>query len=362
MRRLLTTLLLLAFGAGGCRQPFPIDVRSSSLPIDFRANSLPIDFHTPLNLSVDIPPVTQAGPVVAMPVGGQPCQSGPKIALIDVDGLLVNQDMTGLGSLGENPVAFFHEKLIAAANDPEVHALVVRINSPGGGVAATEIMARELVQFRERTGKPIVACLLDVGTGGAYFLAAVCDYIVAQPGTITGGIGVILNHFNLTNTLGLFNVIYQPVKSGANIDIGSQTAAINPENMKLLQAMADEYHLRFRELVITRRPKVNGTESTNFDGRIFTAQQALDRGLIDRIGFLDDAIASARTLGGQPNASVIAFRRVNDPMRSPYSVTPNRPLQNSLIPFSVPGLERSQLPTFLYLWQPDPAIDRQANR
>jgi protease-4 len=323
-----------------------------------------IKFETPMtgHFSAELPPVSNPSPVMEVPVAGPACGKGPKVALIDVDGLLVDENLTGFYSLGENPVALFHEKLEAAAADPCVSAVVLRINSPGGGVAATEMMVRELQAFRVHTGRPVVACLMDVGTGGAYFLATTADRVVAHPATVTGGVGVVLNLYNLVDTMAQFNVRYQPIKAGPNIDMGSTTAALTPEAKKQLQAMADEFHDHFRQTVRERRPAADLADGTALDGRVFTAHQALRKGLIDQVGFLDDAIACAKELAGQPCAGVVMFRRCNDPARSPYAISPNTPLQAGLVPASIPGLDRTRLPTFLYLWQPEPTMEKLTGR
>jgi protease-4 len=99
-----------------------------------------------------------------------------------------------------------------------------------------------------------------------------------------------------------------------------------------------------------------------FDGRIFTAEQALERHLIDSIGYLDDAICMGREMGGAPHAEIMFYHRQNDRARSVYDVTPNVPLQGTLLPLSLPGLDRSKLPSFLYLWQPDPTMEKLGGR
>src|SRR5260370_27512225 len=119
-----------------------------------------------------------------------------KIAIIDIEGLIMNARSSGLLSDGDNPVSLFREKLDAAANDKHVKAVVLRINSPGGAVTARDIMYQDLVNFRKETGKPVVACMMDVAASGAYSLAIGSDRVYAHPTTITGSIGVIMSLYN----------------------------------------------------------------------------------------------------------------------------------------------------------------------
>jgi protease-4 len=336
-------LLLLALTATGCARPFQVEASGK--------------------ITTDIPVVSDGGPVVAVPLeGGAGSGKGCKVAVIDVDGLLVNTDFTGPSSLGENPLALFREKLDAAAADAGVCALVVRINSPGGGVATSDVMWHDLQAFRTRTHRPVVACLMDVGTGGAYYLATASDAIVAQPGTVTGGIGVILNLYNLRELMAQYNVFSQEIKSGKNIDMGTSLRNLSPEAKELLQEMAVEFHQRFQQVVQEARPGVDLGGGTTFDGRVFTARQALARRLIDQIGYLDDAVALAGQLAKVEGAGVVFLHRANDPARSLYAVTPNVPLQATGVPVSLPGLERSRLPTFLYLWQPEATLERLSGK
>jgi protease IV len=280
------------------------------------------------------------------------------VAVVDVDGLLLDADASGLGSWGENPVSVFRERLDAIEANPRVRAVVLRIHSSGGSVTATDIMWHDLQNFRLRAHLPVVACLMDVATGGAYYLATASDSIVAQPTSVTGAIGCILNIYNLQDLMAQFNIAGIPVKSGKNIDLGTPIKALDPDGRKVLQAMADEFHHRFREVVTRSRPHVDSDLETTFDGRVFTASQALELGLIDEIGYLDDAVARARRLAGiSRNAEIVFYHRQGDPGLSPYSVTPNIPLQDKLLPVNVPGLNRSRLPSFLYLWEIDPTVE-----
>ena len=279
-----------------------------------------------------------------------------KVAIVDVDGLLLNRNIGGFGSMGENPVALFREKLDALEADPGVAAIVLRINSPGGGVTACDIMTRDLRAFRERRGIPVVACLMDVGAGGAYLLASASDTVVAHPTTVVGGLGVILNSYNLQEAMGQFNVTARPVKAGKLVDAASPVRPLEPEELQMLQGMATEFHGRLKRQIHDGRPAV-AVDAELFDGRVITGEGAAKAGLVDRIGYLDDALAEARGLAGiDADAAVVMLRRDNDRAYTAFDVTPNSPQQSALIPLNLPGLDRSQLPTFLYVWQPETSL------
>jgi protease IV len=301
--------------------------------------------------------LTDPGPLVEVVVacqGTHPC--GPKVALIEVDGLLLNVDTAGAYSMGENPVAAFQEKLTAAAGDPAVKAVVLRINSPGGGVGASELMGHSLADFRKQTGKPVVACFLDQGAGGAYYLACGCDQIVAMPATVIGGVGVILNLYWLQQTMEKQNVFAYPIKSGERIDMGTPIREITDQEKKLLTDMAKEYHDNFAQVVRHGRPRLKANSGI-FDGRVMASSKAMEEGLIDAIGFLPDAIDMARQLAKDDAVNVVMYCRHDNPTRSMYDTTPNKTTPAQTIDlFHIPGLDRSKLPLFLYLWQIEPTL------
>jgi protease IV len=278
-----------------------------------------------------------------------------KIVVLDVDGLLLNKNIAGLGSMGENPVALFREKLDAIATDGSIAAIVLRINSPGGGVTASDMMTRDLLQVRLQRKIPVVACLMDVGTGGGFYLATAADAIVAHPTSIVGGIGVILNVYNLEDGLGQFGVVSIPIKAGERIDVASPERMMEQEEREMLQGIADNFHERFIERVKSSRPKLATTDL--FDGRVITGVDAQASGLVDRIGYLDDAVVLARKMAELPDATpLVMLRRDNDRAYTLMDVTPNVPTMSSLIPLKLPGFDRSSLPTFLYMWQPEPSF------
>jgi protease-4 len=241
-------------------------------------------------------------------------------------------------------------------------------------------MRHDLERFKASTGLPVVACLMDTATGGAYYLASAADQVVAGPATVTGGLGVILNLFNLRDLMQQFNVIPQPVMSGEKADIGTSARRLTEGERALLQSMADEFHAQIINDIRRSRPMVveqmetpfEGTlfgwgfdRGRTFDGRIFTGSQAQARGLVDHIGTVDDAIQLATQMGCRGPAArpaVVMYRRNNDPARSVYAITANVPLQGAGLFPSLPGLDRSKLPTFLSLWQPELSIEKLSGK
>jgi protease IV len=349
-------LLTLIASCISCARPLRVDTRAQVDATGDIAAHVNGDIRA--NVKAELSPSPRLQPVVAtvLPHRRYDPNAGT-VAIVDVDGLLLNNDATGLGSWGENPVSVFREKLDAIECAPNICAVVVRINTPGGSVTATDIMWRDLMSFKKRKCVPVVACLMDTAAGGGYYLATAADSVVAHPTTVTGGIGCILNVYNLEDLMAQFNILGAPIKAGANIDLGSPIKRLTDEKRKLLQDMADEFHTRFRDVVLEARHDVDGGLETTFDGRVFTATQAKELHLVDQIGYLDNAVGAARSMAGVNYANLVLYHRQEDKPLSQYSITPNTPLQKGLIPVNVPGLDRSKLPCFLYLWQMEPSSE-----
>ena len=321
-------------------------------------NRVALDGPVETRVVTDLAPVADAGPL--RPVVVEPGCGIGTVAVIDVDGLLLNTPFVGPSSLGENPVALFREKLDAAASDPAVAAVVLRVHSPGGSVAACQTMREELLRFKSRTRRPVVACLLDQATGGAYVLAAAADEVYASPATITGGFGVILNLYNLRDLMAQFNILPQPILAGRHADLATGARALTEEESAMLKAIAEQLHGQMIAAIRQSRPGTKAAEESTFDGRIFTTEQARKRGLLDGSTDLPGAIERAAALGGIVTgpATVVLYRRRNDPAHSIYAVSANVPLQSSGVLPSVPGVDRSKLPTFLAVWQPELTLER----
>jgi protease-4 len=245
---------------------------------------------------------------------GRDSGPGGKIAVIEIEGVIM-EGGGGLFGGGIDPVALVADGLRRAADDETVDAVIIEVNSPGGGVTASDMIHHEIVNFRKKTGKPVVVYMKDLAASGGYYVSAPCDYIVANPTTLTGSIGVIIQGFNFHGTL--TEVVKgedATIKAGNNKTMGSMFAdpesAEYKEGRALLQVLVDEMHVHFKNVVKEGRGnRLNADWETYADGRILTASQAEKIGLIDKIGYFEDAKAEAERLAGISNAAVVEYGR-----------------------------------------------------
>ena len=281
-----------------------------------------------------------------------------RIAVIDVSGVLVNAEKPSLLQEGENPVSLLHEQLAAAAGDSRVRAVILRINSPGGAVTASDIMYRDVRRFREETGKPVVALLMDVAASGGYYLACAADEIIAYPTTVTGSIGVIVQTVSLKPALERWGVQTEAITSGPNKDAGSPLSVLTPGHREVLEELVDDFYARFLDVVRERRPAIPTDHFAEVtDGRVLSGQEAASLGVVDRTGDLTLAAGAARRLAAVSHADLVRYHRPLDYVGSPYASAPAAPVgtQSNLI-----GINVNDLPSLLqtpvgiyYLWRPD---------
>jgi protease-4 len=191
------------------------------------------------------------------------------------------------------------KELHKLSEDDEVKAIVLRINSPGGTVGSVQEIDEEIMRCRAK-GKKIVASLGDVAASGGYYLAAASDRIVANPGTITGSIGVILEFGNLEGLFQKVGLKLQVIKSGLHKDIGSPARELTAEERRMLQASIDDAYAQFFDAVREGRHLSPEKLKAIADGRIFTGRQALQVGLVDELGDQEDAIQAAIRLANLP--------------------------------------------------------------
>jgi protease IV len=300
-------------------------------------------------------PTSVDGPVEEAVVTASPhwlCRD--KVALIDVEGMLLNARGSSLFGCGDNPVSLFRERLDAAAHDKHVKAVVLRINTPGGAVTASDIMYQDLCHFREQTHKPVVACMMDVAASGGYYLAVGCDRIFAHPTTVTGSIGVIMSLYNAAGLFGMLGIKSEPIKSGPNKDIGNPGRPMTPEERAILQHMVSGFYDQFVGVVVKGRAGHLSEERVRAlaDGRVYTGLEARELGLVDEVGYLEDAIRAAKEMACAKDAAVVSYDKCQGCRGSIYAAAPHIPSQIS-VKLDVPGLAAPAAGTaFMYLWEP----------
>jgi protease-4 len=261
-----------------------------------------------------------------------------KILLMDVSGLIMEGPRRPwLNLAGVIDPSRVKEELEKAAKDRRIKAIVLRINSPGGTVSASDMMHHEIVAFKKEQNIPVVACLMGLAASGGYYVAQAADAIVAHPTGITGSIGVVAMKFNVKGLMDKLGVGSDVVKSGQWKDFWSPFKPAGPEEKQMMQAIIDDFYGRFVTVVAQGRKLSHPEVKRVADGRIYTAPQAKDLGLVDRLGYLDDALELAKAKAGLEEARVVLYHR-------PGSY---RPTVYSLAPELLPGG-----PQFLYLWAP----------
>ncbi|TMB45907.1 MAG: signal peptide peptidase SppA [Deltaproteobacteria bacterium] len=276
-----------------------------------------------------------------------------KVLLVDISSVIT--DLPTRHAFGlieeESTVGRVQSELKKAAKDERVKALVLRINSPGGGVTASDEVYGELVGFKREHKVPVVAALGDLAASGGYYVACAADQVVAHPTTVTGSIGVILVNLNLEGLLGKIGVRNETFKAGEHKDLLSPLRGATPEERRIVQSILDSLHARFVAVVREARPKLDtGRLAELTDGRIFDASQALAAGLVDRIGGLRDAIDVAKRSAGLETARVVMYRRADERRENIYSRA-GSPAQVNLLPVDLGALGGGG-PRFMYLWAP----------
>ena len=191
---------------------------------------------------------------------------------------------------------------------PWIKAIVLRIDSPGGAVAPTQEIFDELQKVRSQ--KPLIASMAGMATSGGYYIASACEKIVANPGTMTGSIGVIMQLNNIEELMKKLGVKGQNIKSGANKDIGSPFQALSPEGRAILQSLVDNVHGQFVSAVANGRRMDEAVVKKLADGRVYSGAQAKDLGLVDELGNLEYAVDLAAKRVGLEESPVIYYSRL----------------------------------------------------
>ncbi|GAB6273577.1 MAG: hypothetical protein STSR0004_04400 [Peptococcaceae bacterium] len=227
----------------------------------------------------------------------RPVSRGGAVAVVNIEGIIVS-GQSSAGLFGASSSAEYIAGLLKkAARDENIKAVVLRLNSPGGSAAGAQEIAREVDLLRQKK-KKVIASMGDVAASGAYWIAARADKIVANPGTMTGSIGVIIQTQDLRGLYSKLGVGSQTFKSGPHKDMGSATREITPEEKVIFQGLVDNVYQQFIQAVAEGRKMKPDRVRKIADGRMFTGQQAREKGLVDELGGFNDALNLAGRMSG----------------------------------------------------------------
>jgi len=264
--------------------------------------------------------------------GGGDFDGRQKIALVEVNGVI----------LDSNDIV---RQLSRYRRDDGIKAIVLRIDSPGGGVAPSQEIYQEVLRIRADNKKKIYASMGSMAASGGYYIACATDRIFANPGTLTGSIGVIMAFSNAEELINKIGIKPEVIKSGEYKDIGSPTRAMTPEERKYMQTVSDDVHDQFITAVAEGRGLEMDAARELADGRVFTGRQALDIKLVDTLGGLEDTILqAARDAGIEGRPKVVAQEKERSLLELFMGSRVSEGLETALWPHQLPRLQ--------YLWLP----------
>lgn len=294
-------------------------------------------------------------PLTEKVIGGK---GADKVLVMDISGVISAEERGGALSLREKPnlIALIREQLDLASEDRNIRSVILRINSPGGDVTACDIINHEISNFRKkRKNTPIIAELMDVAASGGYYVAVASDKIVAHPTTVTGSIGVISYNINASGLMDKIGISDQTIKSGDKKDIGTPLRHMTEDERMILQSVIDSMYERFLDVIVEGRKDLASLDRSELkkiaDGRIYTAEQALRLKLIDKVGYLDDAIAMAKESAGIKEATIVTYAPESSYKNNIYSLA-GYPSTINLVNIDAGTLAGRLGIRFMYMWMP----------
>lgn len=275
-------------------------------------------------------------------------QGSEKVAVIPVEGAIASSD-SSLG--GVQPLVTpegLADALAQAADDSGVRAVVLEVNSPGGGVTASDEMHQSILDFKEQSDKPVVVSMGDTAASGGYYISTAADRIVANETTITGSLGVIvqLNNFQeLADKYGYEQVV---IKSGPFKDLGNAFRELTPEEREIFQGIVDESYEEFVDVISSGRGIPEDRVREMADGRIYSGEQARGLGLVDSLGGLDEAANAAENLADAKRTTVVRYVQPPSLTDTLLSGLSPRPTEAERF-FEESGIVLDPIPYYLYL-------------
>jgi len=278
-----------------------------------------------------------------------------KILVISLQGVISTNPREGTFRTMPSMVQEVVSQLRMAEKDEEIKCLLLKVDSPGGTATASDILYSEILAFKQRTKVKVVVSMMGIAASGGYYVSLPADMIFAHPTTITGSIGVVFMRPNVTGLIDKIGFTMDVNKSGQNKDMGSPFRRPTAEETQILQDLTDGLADQFLTLVAKHRDLEEATLSTISTARVYLPQEAKALGLIDRIGYLDDALTEALKISGLPEkAKVVAYRRTifpNDNIYNPLTTSSNIQAK-PLLDLGIQNAATQLKPGFYYVWAP----------
>ncbi len=275
-----------------------------------------------------------------------------KILLLDISGLIGTTLRPGVLDREGDILSQVFYRLKMASEDKMVKGVILRLDTPGGEVTASDILYHEILNYKKKRGTPVLALMMGMAASGGYYIASACDYIIAHPSTLTGSIGVISIFPNLEELFDKVGVQVQVIKSGELKDSGSAFREMTDKERDVFQEIVNEFYQKFLNAVYEARKDSLTMENlmTVADGRIYTASQAHESKLIDEIGYFDSALKKILELASLQEANVVAYTYYPKRRTNIYatSLQAHNPFENQSLQEIVQSLKTG----FYYLWHP----------
>lgn len=272
-----------------------------------------------------------------------------KVLIININGILSDRPKTGLLSKAPSVLDSVMMQLKKAEKDDKIKAVLLKVNSPGGGVTVSDILYHELLAFKERTKKKLYVQMMDVAASGGVYIAMAGDHIQAHPSTITGSVGVISMSADLSGTMEKIGASVNVYKTGENKDMGSPFRQASDSDKKAFQSLVDEMAMRFYEMVKTTRNLNDEQMAVLKTARVFTGKSAIQAGLVDSLGYVTDATKKACELAEAKACKVITYRFNENANATSYSPTMQFNESGQTVKLiDIPMLEQMQLKSGIY--------------
>lgn len=281
--------------------------------------------------------------------------SADKILVININGTIHDSQTkkSFLGASETNISSRIAEELDKASKDSSIKAIILRIDSPGGSVTTCDILHNLISNHKKMYNQYIVAHMGSIAASGGYYLSVTADKIIAHPTTVTGSIGVVAFMINMEGLLQKIGIEDQTIKSGAAKTMGSPFKKMNKQERALFQKIIDSMYNRFITVILNGRPDLDKKNLLKIaDGRVMIASDALNSGLIDEIGYWQNAVKAAEKGAGISNPTIMTYKRPGNYHPNAFTIkNANEGLSLNLISIDSSEILNKYGISFMYLWK-----------